>query len=446
MSTLNVDKVDPSTGTALELGTSGDTVTVPSGVGLTLTDSTLLLPTTITSTTEVKTNKISPATGAAFALGDSGDTFTVPSGATIVNSGTATGFGASLRPNVNPLIINGDMAVSQRATSVAGLTNGSDVYVALDRFGFNEYGAPSSIHTMTQEALTADEAYEDGFSTALKMDVTTAQDPLSAADATMIIYKFEGQDLQLIKKGTANAEKLTLAFWVKGTKTGTHICELFDKDNTRTCSQSYTVDSTDTWEQKVVNFPADTTGVLDNDNARSLDISFFLSAGTNYTSGSLQTSWGAYSATESAVGQVNTCDSTSNNFHITGVQLEVGEYTSSTLPPFQHESYGDNLFRCQRYYETKGKYDSWVHSCYSTTIMYGYWSWITTKRAIPAVTIIGTNSAYSAGAAFSGTLAVTSTRSTCFGTSFTTTSITGGRAAHVANSGSNPSITIDAEL
>jgi len=122
-STIKVDKLDPQSGTALEIGTSGDTVTVPSGVGLTLTDSTLLLPTTIntdkidpksgtaleigtsgdtitvptgaglTVTDEVKTNKISPATGTAFALGDSGDTFTVPSGATIVNSGTATGFG-----------------------------------------------------------------------------------------------------------------------------------------------------------------------------------------------------------------------------------------------------------------------------------------------------------------------------------------------------------------
>ena len=123
MSKIEVDKVDPQSGTALEIGTSGDTVTVPSGVGLTLTDSTLLLPTTIntdkidpksgtaleigtsgdtitvptgaglTVTDEVKTNKISPATGVAFALGDSGDTFTVPAGATIVNSGTATGFG-----------------------------------------------------------------------------------------------------------------------------------------------------------------------------------------------------------------------------------------------------------------------------------------------------------------------------------------------------------------
>ena len=91
-SIIKVDKLDPQSGTALEVGTSGDTVTVPSGVGLTLTDSTLLLPTTITSTTEVKTNKISPATGVAFTLGDSGDTFTIPSGATILNSGTATGF------------------------------------------------------------------------------------------------------------------------------------------------------------------------------------------------------------------------------------------------------------------------------------------------------------------------------------------------------------------
>jgi len=125
MSKIEVDKIDPQSGTALEVGTSGDTVTVPSGVGLTLTDSTLLLPTTIntdkidpksgtaleigtsgdtitvptgaglTVTDEVKTNKISPATGTAFTLGDSGDTFTVPSGATISNLGTATGFGGN---------------------------------------------------------------------------------------------------------------------------------------------------------------------------------------------------------------------------------------------------------------------------------------------------------------------------------------------------------------
>ena len=80
-SVLKVDKLDPQSGTALEVGTSGDTITVPTGAGLTVVD-------------EVKTNKISPATGTAFTLGDSGDTFTVPSGATLTNSGTATGFAA----------------------------------------------------------------------------------------------------------------------------------------------------------------------------------------------------------------------------------------------------------------------------------------------------------------------------------------------------------------
>jgi hypothetical protein len=86
MSKIFVDQVDPKTATTLTLGTTGDTVDIPTGVGLSVTD-------------EVKTNKISPATGTAFALGDSGDTFTVPSGATIVNSGTATGFGSTNDPS-----------------------------------------------------------------------------------------------------------------------------------------------------------------------------------------------------------------------------------------------------------------------------------------------------------------------------------------------------------
>ena len=82
-STIKVDKLDPQSGTALEIGTSGDTITVPTGVTLTTTNATVNLPTTVTATTEVKTNKISPATGVAFAMGDSGDTFTVASGAAL---------------------------------------------------------------------------------------------------------------------------------------------------------------------------------------------------------------------------------------------------------------------------------------------------------------------------------------------------------------------------
>ena len=80
MSTLEVDKLTPQSGTSLTLGDSGDTFTVPTGASLVATD-------------ELKTNKISPSSGTAFTFGDSGDTFTIPAGATIANSGTATGFG-----------------------------------------------------------------------------------------------------------------------------------------------------------------------------------------------------------------------------------------------------------------------------------------------------------------------------------------------------------------
>jgi len=92
MSEVKVNKISPRSGTAFTLGDSGDTFTVPTGAGLTVTD-------------EVKTNKISPATGTAFALGDSGDTFTVPSGATIVNSGTATGF-AKTKQTVSTMVVS----------------------------------------------------------------------------------------------------------------------------------------------------------------------------------------------------------------------------------------------------------------------------------------------------------------------------------------------------
>ena len=258
---------------------------------------------------------------------------------------------AVTRPNVNPLIINGNMAVAQRSTSVTGVTNGDGGYHTCDRMRFDESGTMGAVLTITQESLTSGNAFINGFANAYKVDVTTADSSPDADDWSRLNIRLEGQDLQMFKKGTANAEKFTLAFWVKATKTGTNTIELYDKDNTRCIGGSYTISSSNTWEHKVVNFAADTTGVFDDNNAESLRISWTLSAGSNYTSGTLPTSWGSCTVANTAAGQVNHFDSTSNNFHITGIQLEVGEYTSSTLPPFQHESFSDNLFRCLRYYQ-----------------------------------------------------------------------------------------------
>jgi len=267
----------------------------------------------------------------------------------VANGGTAltSGFvnGSDPRPLSKPLIMNGNMAVAQRGTSFADVGDG--VYT-LDRFETqkNNDGAV----TVTQEALTSGNAYNAGFRTALKCDVTTADGTLATTQRFQIQQIIEAQNLQSLKFGTANAEKLTLAFWVKATKTGTHIVRLFLYDDDRSVSASYTVSSSNTWEHKVLNFPADTTGVIDNDNGAGMQVNWFMGAGASFQSGTLATTWGTNTTANDAVGQVNGLDSTSNNFHLTGVQLEVGEYTSSTLPPFQHESYGDNLVRCQRYY------------------------------------------------------------------------------------------------
>ena len=43
-------------------------------------------------------DKLDPQSGTSLEIGSSGDTITIPSGATIANSGTATGFGESNTP------------------------------------------------------------------------------------------------------------------------------------------------------------------------------------------------------------------------------------------------------------------------------------------------------------------------------------------------------------
>ena len=178
------------------------------------------------------------------------------------------------------------------------------------------------------------------------MDVTTADASLGADDAIYINTSVEGQNLQYIKKGTSSATSLTLSFWVKSNITGTYIFEIIDRDNDRAISKSYTISSANTWEKKTITYPGDTTGALDNDNARSFELIYWLGAGANFSSGTLQTSWGSRTTANDAVGQVNLGDNTANEWYITGVQLEAG----TTASDFEFLPVDVNLQRCLRYY------------------------------------------------------------------------------------------------
>lgn len=252
-------------------------------------------------------------------------------------------------------IINGDMRIAQRQTSSTGLTS-STTAPGVDRFNL----VISGLGTWTVSQAT-DVPAGEGFSNSLKFDNTTADASPASGDFAMCQYKYEGQHLQGFNKGTASAKKFAVSFYVKSSKTGTHIVSLSDQDNSRQVSQAYTVDSADTWEHKKMIFPADTTGTFDNDNAFSMQIFWWLGAGSDRTSGTLNTSWGSITNANRAVGQVNLADNTSNNWYITGVQVEVGDQCSE----FEHLPHDIQLRRCQRYfYRTPDGGDSGVSAAY----------------------------------------------------------------------------------
>ena len=249
---------------------------------------------------------------------------------------------------VTPIIINGDMSVAQRATSVTGKT-GAGIYT-VDRMRLSPGGGMTFTVAQASESPTG-----QGFTKSYKVTSTTGDSSMSSSEYNIPLQmKMEGNTLQSIKKGTSNAEKITFAFWIYATVTGTYILELNDDDNNRYNSQSYTVSSANTWEKKIVTFPADTTGAFDNDNAKSLTINFWGGAGSDFSSGTLATSWGGADDTTRAVGQVNAFASNNNVWQITGLQLEVGEFDTNTIPNFPFESFDSNLKKCQRYFVSYG--------------------------------------------------------------------------------------------
>jgi len=283
------------------------------------------------------------------------------------------------------IIINGDMSIAQRGTSESGIT--SSGYRTVDRWN----SILVTLGTWTQSQST-DVPTGQGFAKSLKMDCTTADASPASGDFLFLLQRVEGQNVQYLKKGTANAESLTLSFWVKSNKTGTYICELDDNDNTRNINKSYTINSADTWEKKTITFAGDTTGAFDNDNGNSLQVIWWLGAGTDYTSGTLATSWESTTNANRAVGQVNLADNTSNYINITGIQLEAG----TTASDFEFLPYDMNLARCQRYYYrinpngTSGSIGSAAY--YISTAVFVSLNFPTSMRTFPSMEqVTGTN-------------------------------------------------------
>ena len=361
----------------------------------------------------------------------------------VKTSNLATGLSEKVGQNKNA-IINGAMGIAQRGTSHTGLGGAAGVY-HLDRW--------RTSHTMTtgRYTVTQDSSGPAGLPNSLKVDITTAEGSLNVASAQCLLQILEGQDVQFLEKGTATAKSLTVSFWVKSTTTGTYILEVQDHDNSRILNKAYTISSADTWEKKTLTFAGDTTGALTDDNGASLLFNFYLAAGTNFTSGTLGTSWAATTNANRAVGQTNLFSSTSNNFYITGIQAEVGD----TATDFEHRSYGDELARCQRYCYKRAAsatatyqrfMEGRAHDADTARFLI---TLPVTMRAVPSVAYTG--SFTTTGGTYTGTPAVETEASShdylCFSTGNSGSGWTANWAlTYLADNSATASMTITAEL
>ena len=265
----------------------------------------------------------------------------VANGGTAVTSGFVNG---RANNQVAPIIVNGDMAVAQRShTTVAQADGSNELYATVDRFAL-KFGNNAGGTITTSRDTTA----PTGFGQSIKLNVTGAD---TSVASTHIVDLYQPIEAQIMRNSgwnyTSSSSYLTLSFQIRSSKTGTYCVYLQTLDGTSYMyTQEYTISSADTWEQKVLTFPGNSNLQFDNDNAVGLRIGWILAVGSGrYGTAGSWTSGSAYGTSNN----VNFLDSTDNIAYVTGVQLEVGQFTSSTLPPFQHETFGDNYRRCLRY-------------------------------------------------------------------------------------------------
>jgi len=229
------------------------------------------------------------------------------------------------------VIINGDMKIAQRGTSFVGLTTAS---FCLDRWRF--YWNHTGAQTITQDS---DVPTGKGFANSLKLNVTTADANMANGKYVAYQTRIEGSDIYPIA-----SSNVTLSWWVKSPKTGTHCVWLQNSGATYSYNHEYTVIAANTWEQKSMTLSLSGMGAITPDNTLGLRVSFLVAGKTNPSSNpdtwENADKWGT-------ANQVNCIDANGSNFYLTGIQLESG----SAATPFGFFPYQQEFALCQRYYQ-----------------------------------------------------------------------------------------------
>ena len=295
-------------------------------------------------------------------------------GYTLITDGTDAAWAS--RPNRN-IIINGNFNVWQRGTSFAAIANAT---YAPDRFFYEKTGA--MVHTITRDADVPTQA-QSGLKSlySMKVDCTTVDASIAAGDFCNLVQRIEGYNFSQLEGNTG-----TISFWVKATKTGTYCVSVISGSSDRSYVSEYTVSVADTWEKKTATIVFNYSGGGWNySTGIGLQVKWALATGSNYQG--VADTWNSAQDTGTS-NQVNACDSTSNNFFLSQVQLEV----SPTATPFEHKTYGQELYACKRYFRHVNK----NFYCYaiSGSVMDCFPHWEQEMRANPSCTLNTTTPAF----------------------------------------------------
>ena len=255
-------------------------------------------------------------------------------------SGTCTANITNNLSNRN-VVINGSMIVNQRASSY---TATGEEYL-LDRFN-HRTGSGFTFDTTT----TQDSSAPNGFSKSLKITPDSTQTPTGSHNG-MIATLLEADNLIGFASGTSSAKKFVLSFYAKSASQNNnhqYSVQLSKKNSSGQFyyqNKSFTI--TSSWQRFTVAFSADTSNNIATGNGEGLRILWHLAAGSDDI-GSAVTSWTSSNGLHAVTGQSNFMDNTSNEFYLTGVQLEASD--SDVATDFEHRSFGQELGLCQRYF------------------------------------------------------------------------------------------------
>ena len=275
------------------------------------------------------------------------------------------------------IIINGAMNVAQRGTSAS---NAGDVAArSVDRF-FAGNPSASAVQTASQEVDGP-----AGFYNSLKVTCTTALASYGTSAQSKIEYRIEGLDLANVQLGTSNAQTLSVSFYVKSNKTGNSAIGLINQNNDRSFVHQYTIASPNTWQRVSFKVVGDTTGTWNKDTSVGMRMRWG-TFGTDYQTGTFD-AWQAGQKMATSNSPINFNSATGDYIQITGVQVELGDTATS----FEFRSYGEELARCERYFQTGRASIGSAYNGFGGNVVHSTYIGFNTKMRAQPTLSFGTN-------------------------------------------------------